>query len=991
MQTVRNSGADARIQSHDDEAVEIEAFDSRSIIQLVENSGAGARIISNDEGVELEADGQTVTGIVNGESIKQTVTNGGAGALIESQFDKEGILMDAFDSLAITQEVDNSGAGARIVGDHDGINMQATGDDDEIIAIGDTIMQTVTNSGANSRIESFDFEGIEMDAMAGLDVDQLVDNTGAGAQILADMNAIDISADSVATTVDQTVNNTGAGSIIKSQNGIGVFLDSAGTATTQAVNNTGAGALIEGESDGVSILNDITGVDDMITVTNGNAAGDGASIIAKDSAGVGVSVNGRADVFNNLNSTIMGGSSGTGVEFLIGGGFSNLFDNSGLVSCGVACATAVAMGAGDDTVNLRTGSDVRGNIDGEGGANTANLHGSGIFAYELENFDDLNMDGVDWELNSSGTHTVDDTFINSGILKVNNGTLDGNVDVEMGGTLGGNGIITGNVDVMAGGTFAPGNSIDTIQVDSQDFRTGSTLDIEFSDNMNDLIEVDTGSTSIESGATVNFIPFGSAIVDTRTFTFIDDLNDDSVSGTFDTVNAPLFFTADVGYNSADCTDNGDVCVTLTRSTSYASVGDTPNRTAMGTLFDGMLASQLPELQELLIELDTFATLDEFHNAIDSLTPEEHATMIRLAHFEKLAFMSTLNGRLDIFNTQTKFASNLDSMEYASNPGVQLAMTGLDPVFLSKVLQGKTKKKKKQKRRNRRDNRRSGKRSGGQWDVFVRPYGQFASWDSEDGYSGFDSSSGGATAGIKGWVSNNVNLGAAAGFSSLNSEFEGSDSEGDIETIHGALFAGLQSKHWRGDAVFVYSNRDFEMDRRVNVAPINALARSQHDGEEITANVRAAYDVHTSFMVLSPEFSLNYSNLTEDAFTETGAGMANMSIGESDSESLRTTLGLRAAFKSRVNGGGMLIIADAHAHWAHEFLDEEQIITAQFVGFGSSGVDIINRPLSADSFIAGAGLLGMISESFGASLNYDVQLGDDDFTVHTISAGAEYRF
>ena len=47
-----------------------------------------------------------------------------------------------------------------------------------------------------------------------------------------------------------------------------------------------------------------------------------------------------------------------------------------------------------------------------------------------------------------------------------------------------------------------------------------------------------------------------------------------------------------------------------------------------------------------------------------------------------------------------------------------------------------------------------------------------------------------------------------GFSSLNSEFEGSDSEGDIETFHGALFAGVQNKNLRGDAVFVYRKRDF---------------------------------------------------------------------------------------------------------------------------------------------------------------------------------------
>ena len=981
MQTVLNSGADASIDSHTDDGLEIVANDSLEIEQLVDNSGAGASITGNKVGVNLFADGQSDGG-VDGESISQTVKNS---ALIKGSTGGFGIDMNAFDALKITQSVDNSDSGAKVFGDEDGINLQATGMDDNS-AFSDIIEQTVTNSGANARIESFGSKGINMDAMGGLDVTQLVDNTGAGAEIIADMDGINLDADSEATTVTQTVNNTGAGSIIRSQNGIGVNLNSDGAGTTQEVNNTGADALIEGEAIGVSIKN-VT--NDMITLTNGNDAGDGASIIATNSDGVGVAVNGNAHVFNNFNSTIMGGSNniGSGVQFL-GGDFDNLFDNRGLVSCGLACDKAVMMGEGDDTVKLRTGSDVRGDIDGEDGTDTVNLYGTGIFEHDFLNFDGsgkLNMEGEDWELNSSGTHAVAETYINSGILRVNNGILNGFIEVGSGGTLGGNGTIDGNVDVLDGGTLAPGNSIDTLTVKSQHFYEGSNLNIEFSDNLNDVVVVDDGATTIDDGSTVTFTPFGSTIVDTRTFTFIDDPdNDDALAGAgeFSTFNAPLFFTAEVDYEDECGVPNGDgdVCVTLTRSTTFGSVGDTPNRTAMGSLFDSFLGSPLPDVQALLVELDKMATFEDFNKALDQLTPEAHAIMVRLALFEKLSFISTLNGRLDIFNTQTQFASN---------PGVQLAMTGLDPVFLGKVLQGKTKKRKAKRSRT---NRRSAKGTGGQWDAFIRPYGQFSTMDSEDGYAGFDSSSGGVTAGLKGWISNNINLGAEVGFSNLNAEFEGSDSEGDIETYHGALFAGLQSKHWRGDVVFVYSKRDFEMARRVVLGPINSLARSEHDGEEITVNVRAAYDMHLGFMVLSPEFSLNYSNLTEDEFKEKGAGVANMIIAESDSDSLRTTLGLRAAFKSRLGNGGMTIVTDAHVHWAHEFMDDSQTISAQFVGFGGGGgVNIINRPLPADSVIGGLGLLGMASENFGVSLNYDIQIGAEDFVNHTISGGAEYRF
>jgi hypothetical protein len=229
-QTVTNSGADATIVANTDDGINFLAVDSLAIVQLLDNTGAGARITGGNEGVQFLAEG-LVDGTADGTSIMQTVNNSGAGALIQGDDGEIGIEVDAYDALVITQLVDNSGADATIIGGVEGINLDADGfhgglNGDNSVS-GNTIMQSVLNSGANALIENHESgsDAINLDAVDSLAITQLVDNSGAGARITGNEDGVNLFADGLADggvdgdTISQTVNNSGAGAEIEGQAG----------------------------------------------------------------------------------------------------------------------------------------------------------------------------------------------------------------------------------------------------------------------------------------------------------------------------------------------------------------------------------------------------------------------------------------------------------------------------------------------------------------------------------------------------------------------------------------------------------------------------------------------------------------------------------------------------------------------------------------------------------------------------------------------------
>ena len=390
----------------------------------------------------------------------------------------------------------------------------------------------------------------------------------------------------ITTGVDVNVTNE-AGATIIGRNGSGVGSDGSGTVVnygriTGAFSGTG-----NGDGDGVDI--DLIGSIKNFGIIEGTGAGGvdrGGLPNASEgiAMGGGTIVNAAGALISGANHGILvdDGSGGPGVgpttitnagtiQGLNGfgiklvGDFNDVITNSGTISG--ANGLAIDMGAGNDTLNIHTGSNIVGTIDGGAGTDTVNLAGIGTFGNSV-NFELLNVLNGNWTVTGVQTFTGGATVFGGATLNVPD-TLNATVSVLAGGRLTGDGTIGGLVNA---GTVAPG-AFGTLSVNGPvTFQAGSIYQVE-TNAAGQSDKILAGGTSSLTGGTVQVLAENGNYARQTRYTILTA--NGGVTGTFANVTSNFaFLTPTLSY------DPNDVFLTLNRNDiTFSSVAQTPNQRA----------------------------------------------------------------------------------------------------------------------------------------------------------------------------------------------------------------------------------------------------------------------------------------------------------------------------------------------------------------------------------------------------------------------------
>jgi outer membrane autotransporter protein len=610
------------------------------------------------------------------------------------------------------------------------------------------------------------------------------------------------------------------------------------------------------------------------------------------------------------------------------------------ISSGGDAYAILSDGSGNDEVSLVAGCTIVGDIDlGAGSADVLNLSGTTgttTFSDDITGVEAWFIDSGTWCLNGNATNTL--------------------VDVS-GGIWRGTGTITGLL--LNRSIVAPGNSIGTMNVNG-DFNqlAEGTLQIEINDSggtdllavtgdveLNGTVDVQAESGTYADGMTYDFLTYGG----TRT-------------GTFSSVTDNLpFLNAELVYGT------GVVQILLVQShTPYVDVAQTYNQRSVAAYLDAHKAGATGDLVTVLTELDSLtspaartafnATSGEIYGSLSTVGIENHESFLGEIALQ-LRSRSLNRGRFGLASSSADSLRKLDQLQTivrGQNECDDCGCSGCNKIACC------------------------------DHQAWISGYGIGANLAGNGNASGLNYSTGGTAFGLERYVNACTLLGFAAGYSQTGVHLDDRFDRSTIDSGQLALYFHRDTGNSYATGIAAYAYNDYDSSRQVTVGTIARRATAKYGGNAFSFYVERGRNFYFRRATFQPFAALEYIQLHQNGFTESGADSLNLTVGGVGADAFRSLLGSRIASDFRLRGGRLLSL-EGRALWRHEFLDEARVLDASFAGQPGSPFVVDGINVDRDTAILGTGLTLYLNRHAKLYTNYDI-LTSTNYTAHAGTAG-----
>jgi autotransporter-associated beta strand protein/T5SS/PEP-CTERM-associated repeat protein len=539
--------------------------------------------------------------------------------------------------------------------------------------------------------------------------------------------------------------------------------------------------------------------------------------------------------------------------------------------------------------------------------------------------------------------------IQQGLLSLNGRTTVGELIISAGAMLGGTGTIEGNVQNR--GTVSPGNSIGTLTVagDYQQTSSGS-LDIEIASPSSFDRLVVGGRASL--AGTLQVLPIGgNSLSYGEKYAF---LQAGSISGSFETINAPE------GFRGRFLSD-GSTGTLLIAPDTYTQVAVTPNQRSVAKALDSFISATSGDRQEVSIAFDEL-TEAEYPAAFDQIAPGFYETLADLAIEQAFVQTQLLQQRLG---------------------SLRLGVAGFQTLGMPA-----------QPLRNDRDGNPVGdfglqKSEPTNWSAWVLGSGSFSRSAGVSETPDYRNDAGGFLTGADYHWGENFSTGLYAGYQYNDAKYNG----GGSSRGNGALFGGYASFSRDGyyaDVLVGGGYTGWQTRRQIEFGSIDRTARAEPGSGQFTTALNLGKDWQLGGFTLGPILGAQFTYAGVGSFTETGADSLDLSLGQQDTDSLRTTLGGRVAYTWHLSQN-LTLVPEIRMLWLHEFLDNPLSIDAALDGGAGQAFGFDTGDPARDSVFAGAGVGLRLGRAWTASAFYNVNFGNPDFTNNIVSLSLGLSF
>jgi autotransporter-associated beta strand protein len=699
--------------------------------------------------------------------------------------------------------------------------------------------------------------------------------------------------------------------------------------------------------------------------------------------------------------TYTGDMSGTGVMWKNGSGTlqlwgTNTYSGGTLVSSGTLegnAASLQGMITNNALVNFNQSGvgTYTGDMRGTGslqksGSGTLQLAGTNVYS-GLTTVSAGTLQLLSSSTIIAGTNVVS---VNSGAVLFNDGFIQGNTIVN--GMLEGVGTFLGKVTVD--GVLMPGDDPGTITIRNNNLElTSNSLWLEevASASNYSVVQVIGGSASL--AGTLSMVPFhGFTPSFGDQYSFLQASG--GITGSFSTILMPS------GYRGRLLLENGSTVGTLlVAPASYTQVAVGANQSnvarALDTYFQESpnfsIIGNKGVVESTQDKLVVATSLDElrsyqYNQAFNAIMPTFYQQIATIAFNEANALNMELNQRLW-------------GLRLAEGGG--FSMSGLAdnyPMFQEGPVEGQGDGKgvldaKKDILRPGLDNH---------WGLFVDGNGIFAQANSANMLPGYNSESGGVTAGVTYRVNPTLSVGAYTGYQGTytKSGSAGSGLGTGSSLTDNAVRFGLFGTYGNKDGKGLYLNalaggayHNYQATRVIQYTGMNRTANSSPGAGELDTMIATGYDIQKGKFTFGPTASLQYTYLGVDSLNENGAQSLNYNSSGWNSSSMLSSVGAHAAYNwvaHHGSGGDIVVVPQVSLSWQHEFMQNPYDISGNLGGSSPTFSNWSSSPIR-DFLYTGVGFTVDIGKRWNTSLFYNAAAGNQNLTSQNIFWSAGLRF
>ncbi|MEN5249991.1 autotransporter outer membrane beta-barrel domain-containing protein, partial [Brucella pseudintermedia] len=181
-----------------------------------------------------------------------------------------------------------------------------------------------------------------------------------------------------------------------------------------------------------------------------------------------------------------------------------------------------------------------------------------------------------------------------------------------------------------------------------------------------------------------------------------------------------------------------------------------------------------------------------------------------------------------------------------------------------------------------------------------------------------------------------------------------------------------SKSFFLDGVVGYGWLNFESDRFVTAT--GGMASGERKGQQLFGSATLGYDYRNEAWLLSPYIRAEAAHTKLESFSETGAGIYNLTYGNQTADLLSTAIGFRGEYTIPMSWGTLK--PKARVEYTHDFAGSSRVKLGYTDIGGLLPYTIDARGTTKDSIRIEAGFDAMINGDWSAGLDYSTQIATE---------------